>query len=288
MPPKVLKKFRVLHDQEDELLTAFLVLEQLQGAVSRWSPYLQFLPQMPVHMQSGNVDAESPGSPLLYISDDHVDQLQDPHMVKTARDERSAVQRAFRRFKRLFGRLLSTQPDGQEFTAHQYVWARFLVNSRAFSIHGRRFLVPFGDFFNGQSQQQARAHDNGRHFLKFHELQDAGMVIRADRETLQAHQVFEDYGDNDNYIYFLYHGFLMPGNPFDCTTVQLPPVVSSESNGDDDTVFEMKMRVLRHFGVANGPSVCFLADGRYERRLRSWWRHDHAINSCGPLLHLSL
>lgn len=174
------------------------------------------------------------------------------------------MQRAFRRFKRLFGKLVASQNNGRPLSYKRYVWMRFLVNSRAFSIHGRRFLVPFGDFFNGQSQQQARTHDNGRHFLKFHELQDVGMVIKADRDTPQTHQVFEDYGDNDNYIYFLYHGFLMPDNAFDCAMVRLPPVLltATDSKEADKAVLEMKTRVLRHFGVANGPTVCVSADGR--------------------------
>lgn len=200
-------------------------------------------------------------SPLFFNTNEEIEQLQDPHMIMIAREERTKAKQGFQRFQQLFGRHLSLTSKNEDITLTHYLWTRFLINSRAFSIQGQRLLVPFGDFFNGQAQQQVREHDNGQHFLKFHAIQNDGMVIRADRTTTKGSQVFEDYGDNDNYIYFLYHGFIMNNNPFDCTFVRLPSVAPGHDDGDIVT-WEMKMRVLRHFGVNNGPTVCVSADGR--------------------------
>ncbi|TMW65373.1 hypothetical protein Poli38472_008015 [Pythium oligandrum] len=244
-PKELLPKFTKLREASDELLTAFLLTEQLKGSNSTWFPYLDILPQRTEEALKHIM------TPLFYPTDEHVRALQDERMIKTALQERRRTKVAFQRFRRLFRTVLASK---HVITLPQYQWARFLINSRAFSMHGSRFLVPFGDIFNGASQKIERHHQNGQHFLQYHRLEGAGMDIRADRATIRGAQVLEDYGDNDNYIYFLYHGFIMPDNAFDCASVQLPALPR-------DDMENRKLEILRYYGVANGPSVCIQRDG---------------------------
>lgn len=167
--PKLKKIMGKLQQDPEELLTAFLLWEELSGHESRWTPYLSLLPPL-----SSRDDVVSP---LFFSSDEVVEALQDERMVKTARAERQRAKKAHGRFKRLF----RSFPALKALEWPQYAWARFLVNSRAFSIQGQRVLVPFGDIFNGKPDDDAREHDNGQRFLQLHDLQSMGMTIRADR-----------------------------------------------------------------------------------------------------------
>lgn len=73
-----------------------------------------------------------------------------------------------------------------------------LVDSRALTIRGRKYLVPFADMFNYNPHKDARTADNGAHFLHYHVLGDKTFKVLADRATPAGQQLFEDYGDNDN------------------------------------------------------------------------------------------
>lgn len=256
--------FGRIQNQEDELLTAFLILEQQKGEASRWFPYIQLLPSF-----TGSNTGQDGPSPLFFRSMQDIHELQDERIISMAREERDTAQQSYQRFMQHFRRNMPSSIDDRQL----YLWARFLVNSRAFSLNGKRYLVPFADFFNGRGQQQTRAHDNGQHFLRYHVLQDAGMMIKADRATPHGHQVFEDYGDDDNYVYFLYHGFLMSDNAFDCAAIRLPRLEDNEADTPD--VREQKNRALQHFHIENGPLSCITADGRFVNvrlimQTRSW------------------
>lgn len=233
-------------DAPDELLTAFLLLESLKlNEHSRWGPYLQLLPKY---------EPESATTPLFYTSPDEVDALQDERIVAAAHHERRLAKRAFQRFRRLFRASIAVDATELEL---QYLWMRFLVSSRAFTLHGERYLVPFGDMFNGQGHVHARRFDNGLRFLEYHQLSDDGIVVRADRAVAAGAQVLEDYGDNSNYVYFLHHGFVLNDNPFDCASLRLPGLDDSLSD-----VRVLKLRVLRHFRLEDRPRSCVMSDGR--------------------------
>ncbi|TYZ63782.1 hypothetical protein PybrP1_001842 [[Pythium] brassicae (nom. inval.)] len=244
-PPALKHKFQQLMDAQDELLTAFVLLESLKmNEPSLWGPYLQLLPAY---------TSVSATSPLFYSSQDEIDALQDERMIAAAQQERRVAKRAFQRFRRLFRASIAAVPSDLE---PRYLWARFLVSSRAFTIHGQRYLVPFGDVFNGQRHASARRFDNGLKFLQYHRFTDHGMVVLADRAVAAGVQVFEDYGDNSNYVYFLHHGFVLTDNPFDCASLRLPPLDESPADAR-----AMKLRVLGHFRLENGPSACVTSDG---------------------------
>ncbi|KAG3152176.1 hypothetical protein PC128_g22835 [Phytophthora cactorum] len=253
---KLKKKLVKLKSDQEELMTAFLMLEQAKGLSSRWAPYLQLLPSI----SSRNYVA----SPLIFASDKDIDDLQDERMISTAKSERQRVKKAYGRFKRLFRSFL----DDETMDLSRYVWARFLVDSRAFSIHGQRVLVPFGDVFNGKPDDETRQHDNGQRFLLFHDLQPQGMTIRADRDTSSGEQLFEDYGDNSNYVYFLHHGFLMSDKGFDCAAFRLPRFLEAysqnEKNKEHTETLASKLRVLSRIRVDDAPQACISRTGKLE------------------------
>ena len=132
------KLAKLRHD--DELLAAFLVLESLKGTASAWAPYLKLLPQA--------VDS----SPIAFAPDD-LAELHDDFVVDATAKERQQLQVAFKRFQRLFKRVVAaTYANETVVDLDLYTWARFIVNSRALTLHGARFLVPFADMFNGRPQ----------------------------------------------------------------------------------------------------------------------------------------
>ncbi|DBA02301.1 TPA: hypothetical protein N0F65_006176 [Lagenidium giganteum] len=262
------KLFFEMEDKQEEMLTAFLVIEQLQGSSSFWAPYLRALPAM----TRQNRDALT--SPLFYGSDLDIVQLQDERMMLAAEGERAHAKQAFKNFQARFKAYLPAQSKD---LAARYQWARFLVNSRAFSIKGHRFLIPFADFFNGKPHPQARDQDNGQHFLQYHRLQARGITIRADRHTPATHQLFEDYGDNDNYLYFVYHGFLMDENRFDCASFRLPPIPA-----DNTDLQAQKLRIIGHFGVRNAPRSCITdraTIARHEMSLLNFYTTLYHLNA---------
>ncbi|KAG7383361.1 hypothetical protein PHYPSEUDO_003741 [Phytophthora pseudosyringae] len=254
--PKLKKKLTKLESDQEELLTAFLLLEQAKGQASRWAPYLRLLPSF----SSRNEVA----SPLLFASEEDVNALQDERMIKAAQSERQRAKKAHGRFKRLFHSFV----DDESMKLSRYAWTRFLVNSRAFSIRGQRVLVPFGDIFNGNPDDDARQHDNGQRFLKFHDLQPEGMTIRADRGTPSGTQLFEDYGDNSNYVYFLHHGFLMEDRGFDCGAFRFPSLAEAftqvEDNSEQTEILASKSRVLSRIRVDDAPLACISRAGKLE------------------------
>lgn len=245
IPQELRKKFAKLESNPQEMITAFLLLEFLKGQSSRWYPYLQILPAM-----DEGTAIQTIASPMFFHSTADVNALQDDVMIEMAQRERHEAKLGFQRFSRLFRSVLPPKAVSLE----RYTWARFLVNSRAFSIRGERFLVPFGDVFNGKGQPRARSFANGLHFLTYHRLDDHGMEIRADRATQSGQQIFEDYGDNHNYIYFLYHGFVMAENAFDCASVRLPPLGAAEH--------AQKLKILETIGIGREPRTCVTRDGR--------------------------
>ncbi len=135
-----------------------------------------------------------------------------------------------------------------------FAWAVTITSSRALTIRGDKYLVPFADMFNYEPHkvcgrgvlvavrctrfrilwmgsscllcrgyarcvcQEARSAEQGAHFLKHHVLSSSGMTIVADRDAAPGQQLFEDYGDNDNSMYGpCLPLFALGGHAFLCT-----------------------------------------------------------------------
>lgn len=48
-----------------------------------------------------------------------------------------------------------------------------LVGSRALTLWGKKYMVPFADMYNYQPHAQTREADSGRHFLRYHKARCA-------------------------------------------------------------------------------------------------------------------
>ncbi|OQR98134.1 hypothetical protein ACHHYP_09053 [Achlya hypogyna] len=205
--PKAMQKMLATLRSDNDLLAIFLVYERLKGVKSKWAPYLAVLP---------------PNIPLPFLSStDALAELHDVELAKTISASKDAVAASFDAVMRAgvakYFRTFDAQP-----TLELYMWAHAVLSSRALTIRGARYLVPFADMFNGRSHGVRRAPGLGAHFLEHHKLEKDGVRVLADRTCAANDQLFEDYGDNHNYIYLLHHGFVMADNPFDCVALALP------------------------------------------------------------------
>jgi len=133
-----------------------------------------------------------------------------------------AFERNFAVVKQDLHALLTSVGRPELATLGYWRWARSIVDSRAFRIKGEVLLVPFADFFNFAPHAAAREQSQGNHFLKYHKVVGDSFIVYADRFAPNGEQLFEDYGDNSNEIYMMYHGFVAQNNPFSCWQFPLP------------------------------------------------------------------
>ena len=130
--------------------------------------------------------------------------------------------RTFRAVSYYLQELLATVDKSELATLENWRWARSIIDSRAFRIQGITHLVPFADFFNFASHEEKRGQSHGDHFLRYHRIEEGSFTVYADRSAVAGTQLLEDYGDNDNEIYMLYHGFVPSDNQFACWQFPLP------------------------------------------------------------------
>ena len=76
--------------------------------------------------------------------------------------------------------------------------------------------------FNFKPHSGSRVSNSGEFFLKYHVLGDKSISIRADRSCDADDELFEDYGDSNDDIYLLYHGFVPESNSFRCIDLRSP------------------------------------------------------------------
>ncbi|ETV96853.1 hypothetical protein, variant [Aphanomyces invadans] len=219
---------------DDDLLAAFLLLERLKGPASKWAPYLAVLPK-------------AIPSPMTFTTDE-VLALQDAGLIQSIFDAKKETAAAFTALAKKLSSILKKRKAG--LTLDDYIWARAVLDSRALTIQGTRYLVPFADMFNGQAHPTTRPANNGARFLEFHQVSPDGVRILADRSCAKNDQLVEDYGDNDNYIYLVHHGFTMSANPFDCVRLALPSPLSPSA-----------AHLLASFGVPSSTSICVQPSG---------------------------
>ena len=76
--------------------------------------------------------------------------------------------------------------------------------------------------FNFKPHNGSRPSNSGEFFLKYHILDENSISIRADRSCDVNDELFEDYGDSNDDIYLLYHGFVPESNAFRCIDLVSP------------------------------------------------------------------
>lgn len=63
-----------------------------------------------------------------------------------------------------------------------YKWGMSLVQSRALTFRGRKYLCPLADMFNYEPRNDKREANAGESFLRYHQLSSDGLQIFADRD----------------------------------------------------------------------------------------------------------
>lgn len=99
-------------------------------------------------------------------------ELEEPKLARAARKRVASAKR--RLSATVIPALEAALPDvdrsSQEWigatSLDTYLWAVNLVGSRALTIQGRKYLVPFADMFNYAPHHQQRDADSGANFLK--------------------------------------------------------------------------------------------------------------------------
>ena len=280
----------------DETLVALMLMrERALGKRSRFAPFVDILPSaVPV--------------PFVF-TEAELSEFHDEGFVRKARNTRSRHDAEYRQLAqtgRLKTLLTTTDGDGARPTEsavtmfgskQSYLWAQSLVGSRTLTLSGKRFLVPFADFFNYSPTGRKRAARGGEHFLKHHRLDENAetFTVLADRDCPAGEQLYEDYGDNPNDIYAQYHAFVAPDNPFDCISVTLPGL----EEGRSSKLTKAHARLAKSMNVkdfSHGPVECLYSSaassnkamprGSHLRFLR--WYYSDPLHHPSPPPPISL
>jgi hypothetical protein len=158
------KQLYKLFQDEQELITAFILFERAKGDDSFWKPYFDVLPEYIPN--------------LGHCSPEELDGLQHPPFANEVKRTNKKTRAAFQNF------LIKTNefwPSSVTATELDYMWAASIVDSRAFRFKGSINLAPFSDMFNYAPHSEARTPNAGNFFLKHHKLTSAGLHVSADR-----------------------------------------------------------------------------------------------------------
>ena len=103
---------------------------------------------------------------------------------------------------------------------------------------------------------------------------DGDAATLADREYFAGDQIFENYGQ-PNYIYFMYHGFVLDENTHDCVRVDLNLFSEQDYNENiqnnawKDSMDE-KVKKLQSRNMYNGETMCLKIDESIPSKLFSF------------------
>jgi hypothetical protein len=171
---------------------------------SEWYPYIQMLPTLI------ELKYKSP----LFLQDDLYDYLA----ASDVRLRLVELKRSARiRFRAFSNDLNVTRLVGIEnMTFEKYLWAFVIVHSRSIWWNGMRHLVPLLDLVNC-----AEVVGSTRSIIAPHVTQKDGdnVITRATSTYKQGDQIFENYSQ-PNYIYFIFHGFILDNNHKDCVLIE--------------------------------------------------------------------
>ncbi|GBG29350.1 Histone-lysine N-methyltransferase setd3 [Hondaea fermentalgiana] len=244
----------------DKVVAAFLLLEKAKGEDSLWASYLRVLPEF---------------VPSAWLAPPEIlKELHDEHLEGRLRNFRRILDAEHSQLVKTLA--LALKEDNVPAEAHTdalslnaFYWATAIVDSRAITISGQKYLVPFVDMFNYKAHMRPRQHANGDFFEAHHKLERNDFVVFADRNVQAGQQVFMDYGDNPSEVYLTYHGFVPDHNPFDCAIVaaSLPASLEAGEAG------EQRSRLLNTLRIGTTVRECL----RWNTVDRTWAQSKLAI-----------
>lgn len=99
-----------------------------------------------------------------------------------------------------------------------FVWGVAMMDSRALTINGRKYMVPFADFLNFSPNLQVSPQQLGQSYTQFHKVllppthapshHRGHFLVLTERDTLPYAQVYEDYGSTDIDLYLQHHAMV--------------------------------------------------------------------------------
>ena len=167
----------------------FIMHERANLAKSKYKAWIEALP---VQIHSA-----------VSFTDDEISELQDEEAESVVKGDRLQTKNDFQDLRRsVFSRHPKAFPQ-ESYTWKKYLWARLMVDSRCWSLQGKRLCVPGADFFNyGVSEEQLEPNSdlNGHFFVDyhkkgFHEGKET-VDIFSDRDCAAGEQLFEAYGES--------------------------------------------------------------------------------------------
>jgi len=182
----------------------------------RWNPSSRFnewIPLLPKQYTS-----------LITTQNSDLQLLDDHSLANSVTQDRAKLENDFKKLhSELFERRRDIFPKSQ-YNRDNYLWARFMVDSRCWSLQGERLCVPGADFFNyGVSLHDQNDPDSrllGNFFADTHKRKKtpAGVevvIIESDRDCAAGEQLFEAYGESNNIFLAEWFGFVPHTNPSD-------------------------------------------------------------------------
>lgn len=164
-------------DPEDCALALFLLYQAALGPKSQWHAYIQTLPEH-MHTIPANFGTEA------------LEALQDPAMAGAARHAHAVRKRAHGQLVHALQRLSTVvrrgagHKRGRQAGARSvgsfaaFSWALAIIQGRALSLRGAKFLVPGADHIAYEPHPDFRAAAHGSRFLRYHK------VVRQQRSAL--------------------------------------------------------------------------------------------------------
>ena len=117
---------------------------------------------------------------LMMGSTKDLELLEDQRLIQEVRAAADSLEKDYDALSQLF----QSQPNvfpAEQYNKQEYLWARFMIDSRCWSLKGERLCVPGADFFNyGVSEQDQSNPDSD---LLGHFFSDTHKLGRADGRT---------------------------------------------------------------------------------------------------------
>jgi hypothetical protein len=217
--------------QEEDSLALGVLVENGLGNRSELAAWLRVLPRVGAELSPPHTwprrerDAIEPRS-YQHDAQRTADDMKNAYA--SLRQRTRAIQNAIQYVRG------QTSDKSFDITEADFMWARALLDTRAWNVNGRKYFIPGPDMFNHAPDQEDRKYDptkrprqqpRSQKFVHYHrvDVRDAKVsgisepaaVVLSDRSGVtRDNELFESYGDNTDFIYFNYHGFV-PSTPED-------------------------------------------------------------------------
>jgi hypothetical protein len=263
-------------DPEEVCIALFLLAQRGLGEHSRWRPFVHTLPT------SLRIPATFSASALAALQDPLIAGYS-RHAAMRHRRLHSQLTPAMKRLARFIG-LKWPRPGKMTpqfpFSAESFQWAMSLIEGRALTLRGQRYLVPVADLIAYAPHVATRVAAQGSRFLRYHKVErratgtassrdEDAFVVLADRTMQPGELVTEDYGDAPSHVLFQHHGLLPAENPFDCARLPVPSFIRlmhSDPESVQGNIFsklfpfervsQTRAQLFEQLDVQVSPSVC--------------------------------